>query len=75
MKKVAIKGFLEGTIKDIRGRNRDQPVMIQNMFNQIHAPEQIIAHGDTTYDDGEIMIATEGTHALYSKFDWSVNGE
>ena len=44
------------------------------MFNQIHATEQIIARGDTAYDDGEIMVTTEGTHALHSHFDWSVSG-
>ena len=75
VKRIAIKGLLEGTIKDISGRDRDQPVTFQNMFNQIHAAKQIIARGNTAYDDGEITVTTEGTHALYSNFEWSVNAE
>ncbi len=74
VKRIAVEGLLEGTIEDIRGRDRDQPVTFQNMFNQIHAPEQVIARGDTAYDDGEITVTTEGTHALHSRFDWSMSG-
>jgi len=75
VKKIVVEGLLEGTIEEIRGKDRDQPVTFQNMFNQIHAPEQIIARGNTAYDDGDIAVTTEGTHALYSNFDWSVSPE
>ena len=53
---------------------RDRPVTFENIFNQIHASTQVIASGSTSYDDGEIVIATKGSHALYSDFDWAVDG-
>ena len=27
------------------------------------------------YDDGEIVLKSEGSHALHSRFDWSVTPE
>ena len=75
LKRVAVEGLLEGTIEDIRGRDRSRPVTFQNMFNQVHAAEQVIATGETRYDDGDIAVETEGSHALHSKFDWRVDAE
>ncbi len=75
VKRVAIEGLMEGTVENLRGRDRDQPVMFENIFNQIHASSQVIATGTTTYDDGDISIANEDSHALYSEFDWAVSGE
>ena len=72
VKRVVIEGLLESTIENIRGWDRNQPVTFKNMFNQVHAPTQVIAQGDTAYDDGEIVLKSEGTHALHSHFDWSV---
>lgn len=73
-KKVTIEGLLEGEITDIRGRDRGQPVTFQNIFNQLHAPEQVIARGATRYDDGVIVVNHAGTHGLHSMFSWSVAG-
>ena len=70
-KSVTIAGLLDSSIEAIRGRDRSRPVTFENMFNQIHAPSQVIAKGATRYDDGEVVIRTENTHALYSDFDWS----
>lgn len=75
VKRIVIEGLLEGTVENIQGRDRDRPVTFQNIFNQIHASTQVIARGSTTYDDGEIVIANEGTHALYSDFDWAVDAQ
>ena len=72
-KRISIDGLLDSTVEPIRGRERSQPVTFQNMFNQIHAPTQVIAKGSTRYDDGEILVSTDGTHGLYSTFDWSVS--
>ena len=74
VKRVAIAGLLEASVKNIRGRDRDKPVTFENIFNQIHSPTQVIATGTTTYDDGDIVIANEGSHALYSDFEWAVDG-
>jgi hypothetical protein len=73
-KAVEIDGLLQSTLEPIRGRDRAQPVTFENMFNQIHAPSQVIARGSTRYDDGEIMIATDKTHGLWSRFEWAVTG-
>lgn len=75
IKRVIAEGLLDATIEDIRGRDRDRPVLFQNMFNQIHAPTQVIARGSTRYDDGEMVVDNEGTHALHSRFDWAVGVE
>ena len=66
--------LLEGSVEDIRGRSRDLPVTFQNMFNQIHAPTQTIARGDTRGDIGGIRLRNAGTHGLHSRFDWRVGG-
>jgi hypothetical protein len=73
-KRVVIPELLDGTVEPIRGRDRDKPVRLENMFNQIHAKSQVIATGATSYDDGEIVIDTQQSHALWSSFDWSVSG-
>ena len=72
-KRIAIEGLLDSKIEAIRGRDRSEPVTFENMFNQIHATSQVIARGATRYDDGEITVNTDGTHALYSDFDWVVS--
>jgi hypothetical protein len=71
-KSVSVDGLLESSIEAIRGRDKSKPVKFENMFNQIHAPSQVIARGNARYNDGEIMVSNVGTHALYSDFDWSV---
>ena len=70
-KRVVVDGLLDGSLEAIRGRDRTKTVGFVNMFNQIHATEQVIARGSTRYDDGVIVVDTANTHALYSDFDWS----
>lgn len=70
-KSVTVKGVLKGAVEAIRGRNRAEPVTFENIYNQIHDTTQVIARGSTRYDDGEIVIANEGTHGLWSRFRWS----
>ena len=65
------RGLIDAVVTQIRGRDKSKPVMFENMFNQIHAPEQVLALGTTTYDDGVIRIGNDGTHGLFSRFDWS----
>ncbi len=68
-----IPGLLETSISHIKGRDRSQPVLFENIFNQIHGSTQVLALGHTQYDDGVIRIATEKTHGLHSRFEWSVD--
>lgn len=73
VKRVAVRGLLDARVESIRGRDRTRPVTFENMFNQIHPPSMVIARGSTTYDDGTIRIVTDGTHALWTQFEWVVN--
>jgi hypothetical protein len=71
-KRVTVAGLLEATVTRIRGRDRSRPVTFENIFNQIHAPTQVLATGNTRYDDGRIVIENSRTHGLYSTFEWTV---
>ena len=71
-KKARIPGLFETAITRIRGRDRSKPVLFENIFNQIHAPQQVLATGSTEYDDGVIRISTVKTHGLHSNFEWRV---
>jgi hypothetical protein len=71
-KRVAIEGALDAVVTQIRGRDRTKPVLFENIFNQIHAPTQVLARGDTRADIGEIVVRNDGTHGLWSTFDWRV---
>ena len=69
-KSVTVKGVLKGAVEAIRGRNRAEPVTFENIYNQIHDTTQVIARGSSRYDDGEIVVANDGTHGLWSHFRW-----
>jgi len=71
-KSVTIEGVLEGVVEAIRGRDRARPVVFENIYNQIHDSRQVIARGSTRCDDdGGIVIRTEDTHGLWSRFRWA----
>jgi hypothetical protein len=72
-KHARIPGLLDASITEIKGRDRSTPVTFENIFNQIHAPSQVLALGSTSYDDGVIRIATKQTHGLHSRFEWVVS--
>ncbi len=71
-KRARIPGLLDTSITEIKGRDRSQPVTFENIFNQIHGSTQVIALGQTHYDDGVIAIRTEKSHGLHSRFEWAV---
>ena len=73
-KSVTVAGRLTGAVEAIRGWDRDRPVTFENIYNKIHDSTQVIAQGSTRYDDGEIVIANEGTHGLWSRFRWTGDG-
>jgi hypothetical protein len=72
-KRISIADRLKGVITQIRGKDRSQPVVFENIFNQIHASRQVLALGDTEYNDGVIVVHNAGTHGLFSQFDWVVS--
>jgi hypothetical protein len=71
-KRASIADRLKTIVTQIRGRDRSRPVLFENIFNQIHAPMQVIALGDAEYDDGVVRFSNAGTHGLFSSFEWSV---
>jgi len=70
-KRATIADRLKSVVSQIRGRDRSRPVLFENIFNQIHAPAQIIALGDSEYDDGVVRFSNTQTHGLFSNFEWS----
>ena len=72
-KKMWVDGLFDTTVESIKGRDRDREVLFKNMFNQIHAPTQIVASGSTRHAGEEIPLSTVSTHALYSRFSWAGN--
>jgi hypothetical protein len=72
-KRGSIAGLFTALVTQIRGRDRARPVIFENIFNQIHASTQVLALGETQYDDGVIRIHTTSSHGLFSNFDWSVD--
>jgi len=72
-KRASIAGRLKTIVTQIRGRDRSKPVLFENIFNQIHAPTQVIALGDSDYDDGVVTFKNASSHGLFSNFDWAVD--
>ncbi len=72
-KRASIVDRLKTVVTQIRGRDRSKPVLFENIFNQIHAPTQVVALGDSEYDDGVVRFRTAGSHGLFSSFEWTVN--
>jgi hypothetical protein len=72
VRRGVIAGLWEALVTPIRGRDRVQPVRFENIFNQIHGGSQVLALGDTRYDDGTIVVGNVQTHGLLSAFEWRV---
>jgi hypothetical protein len=70
--RIEVDGVLDGQVTWLRGRDREAPVTFENMFNQLHAQTMVVAQGTSHYDDGQIVVATERTHGLWSHFRWAV---
>ena len=71
-KRASIIDRLKTVVTQIRGRDKSKPVLFENIFNQIHAPSQVIALGDAEYDDGVVRFSNLQTHGLFSSFEWTV---
>jgi hypothetical protein len=73
VKRASIVDRLKTVVTQIRGRDKTKPVLFENIFNQIHAPTQVVALGESEYDDGVVRFHTTGTHSTYSYFEWRVS--
>ncbi len=71
-KRVRVGQILDSSITGIRGRDRNQPVTFENIFNQIHSSSQVLARGSTHCADEVIVISNDNTHGLFSSFEWVV---
>lgn len=71
-KRMHSEGLFDMAVEAIRGADKSREVLLENAFNQIHAPAQVLALGGTRLTDPEIGFEMEGTHALYSRFSWAV---
>lgn len=69
-KTMAIAGILETRVKAMRGAEKDQAVLVSNMFNQIHGDPQTFALGTTNFNDQGFSLVTSDTHAIWSEFSW-----
>ncbi len=74
VKRASIVDRLKTVVTQIRGRDKSKPVLFENIFNQLHASTQVIARGESEYDDGVVRFRTAGSHGLYSHFEWRVTG-
>jgi hypothetical protein len=74
VKRASIVDRLKSVVTQIRGRDKSKPVLFENIFNQIHAPTQVVALGESDYDDGVVKFKTHGSHGLFSNFEWRVSG-
>jgi hypothetical protein len=74
VKRASIVDRLKSVVTQIRGRDKSKPVLFENIFNQIHAPTQVIALGESEYDDGVVRFRTTGSHSTFSHFEWRVTG-
>ncbi len=70
-KALRIDGIVETAIEAIKGADRGREALLENVFNQIHAPTQVLALGTTRYGDRGLSLTTAGTHALFSRFSWA----
>lgn len=74
VKRISIADRLKSVVTQIRGRDKSRPAVFENVFNQIHAPTQVLALGESEYDDGVVTFRTAGSHGLFSQFEWRVPG-
>jgi hypothetical protein len=69
-KRLSVGGLFETTVEALKGPDPNREVLLENLFNQIHGPTHVLARGSTRHDDRGLVIDTQGTHALYSRFSW-----
>lgn len=71
-KRMHAEGLFDMAVEAIRGKDKNREALLENVFNQIHAPTQVLALGQSRLSDPEFRFEMEGTHALYSRFSWEV---
>jgi hypothetical protein len=70
-KAMRIEGCFDTSVEVIKGADKEQEAALDNVFNQIHGPRQVLALGQTRYVDQALAFDTSDTHALYSRFSWA----
>lgn len=71
-KRMWVDERFDTTVEAIRGKDKSKEAAFTNLFNQIHAPYQVLALGSTRLADPDFRVSNEGSHGLYSRFSWEV---
>jgi hypothetical protein len=71
-KRMHVEGLFDMAVEAIRGKDKTREAVLENVFNQIHAPTQVLALGQSRLSDPVFRFEMEGSHALYSRFSWEV---
>ena len=58
-------------VQATRGADREQEVVIRNLYNVIHGAEHVIARSNVSVDVQGLKWDNSGKHGLYSHFQWS----
>jgi hypothetical protein len=61
---------LVSEVEAIKAADRTGEVRLENCHNQIHGSPQVLAFGTSRLEDNGFALATERTHALWSRFAW-----
>lgn len=69
-KVMRIEGVLETSVDAIRSADRDGEARLVNVHNQIHARDHVLATGSTRFADQGLVLDTDDSHAIYSRFSW-----
>jgi hypothetical protein len=71
-KRMVAEGLFDMAVEAIRGKDKSREVSLENAFNQVHAPTQVLALGRSRLSAPDFSFEMEGSHALYSRFSWEV---
>ncbi|HEY7586717.1 MAG TPA: DUF1326 domain-containing protein [Candidatus Deferrimicrobiaceae bacterium] len=71
-KRMVAEDLFDMAVEAIRGKDKSREVSLENAFNQIHAPTQVLALGRSRLSSPDFSFEMEGSHALYSRFSWEV---
>lgn len=69
-KSLSVDGLIDTRIETLRGPDPDSDPVLHNLYNTIHGPTHVLARGSSRCSDRGVPFATDGTHALYSRFSW-----
>ena len=73
--RLTIPDLFDTTVSPIRGADGSAEARLENLHNVIHGPTHVLARGRTRCADRVFDFEHERTHALCSRFSWTVDGD